>query len=213
MSKKPNGCSIMLPLITGFVLGIIAKLVDVPFITADFPVFDDIMGRFGIWVWAAALTAVLSRTPLLAAVRSFVFFVGMLIAYYSYTVLFLHFFPTSQMILWGGIAMATPFCGFLIWHVHKKKYYANLIASLPFMLFFTEWYLTAFQNQYWSAKDKVLLLIAYLCMTLSLLPAVPTNKKRFLSLFYGLLISVILILLIQTGIVVNLYEKLLNISI
>ncbi len=208
---RQNKRSLILPLIIGIVLGITAKLVDVPYITCDFPVFDDIMGRFGIWVWAAALIAVFSKTPLLAAVRSFLFFIGMLLAYYGYTLLFLGFFPKSQMILWGGIAMITPFCGFLIWHIHKNKHYANLIASLPFILFFTEWYLTAFIEQYWSARDKILLFIAYLCMTLSLLAAIPTNKKRLLSLLDGVVISIVLIRLIQAGIIVNLYEQLLNV--
>ena len=208
---RQNKRSLILPLIIGIVLGITAKLVDVPYITCDFPVFDEIMGRFGIWVWAAALIAVFSKTPLLAAVRSFLFFIGMLLAYYGYTLLFLGFFPKSQMILWGGIAMITPFCGFLIWHIHKNKHYANLIASLPFILFFTEWYLTAFIEQYWSARDKILLFIAYLCMTLSLLAAIPTNKKRLLSLLYGVVISIVLIGLMQAGIIVNLYEQLLNV--
>lgn len=208
---RQNKRSLILPLIIGIVLGITAKLVDVPYITCDFPVFDDIMGRFGTWVWAAALIAVFSKTPLLAAVRSFLFFIGMLLAYYGYTLLFLGFFPKSQMILWGGIAMITPFCGFLIWHIHKNKHYANLIASLPFILFFTEWYLTAFIEQYWSARDKILLFIAYLCMTLSLLAAIPTNKKRLLSLLDGVVISIVLIRLIQAGIIVNLYEQLLNV--
>ena len=208
---RQNKRSLILPLIIGIVLGITAKLVDVPYITCDFPVFDEIMGRFGIWVWAAALIAVFSKTPLLAAVRSFLFFIGMLLAYYGYTLLFLGFFPKSQMILWGGIAMITPFCGFLIWHIHKNKHYANLIASLPFILFFTEWYLTAFIEQYWSARDKILLFIAYLCMTLSLLAAIPTNKKRLLSLLYGVVISIVLIRLMQAGIIVDLYEQLLNV--
>ena len=208
---RQNKRSLILPLIIGIVLGITAKLVDVPYITCDFPVFDDIMGRFGIWVWTAALIAVFSKTPLLAAVRSFLFFIGMLLAYYGYTLLFLGFFPKSQMILWGGIAMITPCCGFLIWHIHKNKHYANLIASLPFVLFFTEWYLTAFIEQYWSARDKILLFIAYLCMTLSLLAAIPTNKKRLLSLLYGVVISIVLIRLMQAGIIVNLYEQLLNV--
>lgn len=208
---RQNKRSLILPLIIGILLGITAKLVDVPYITCDFPVFDEIMGRFGIWVWAAALIAVFSKTPLLAAVRSFLFFIGMLLAYYGYTLLFLGFFPKSQMILWGGIAMITPFCGFLIWHIHKNKHYANLIASLPFILFFTEWYLTAFIEQYWSARDKILLFIAYLCMTLSLLAAIPTNKKRLLSLLYGVVISIVLIRLMQAGIIVNLYEQLLNV--
>ena len=59
---RQNKRSLILPLIIGIVLGITAKLVDVPYITCDFPVFDDIMGRFGIWVWAAALIAVFSKS-------------------------------------------------------------------------------------------------------------------------------------------------------
>ncbi len=208
---KSTAGTMLLPMISGILLGITAKLVDVPYITRDYPVFDDMMGRFGIWVWAAALIAVRSRTPFHAAVRSFVFFVGMLSAYYGYTVLFLKFFPGSQMVLWGGIAMITPFCGFLMWHIHKNTSYADLIASLPFVLFFTEWYLTAFTAQNWSYKDRLLLFIAYLCMTLSLAAAIPTNKRRIFSLFYAMLLSVVLIWLIQAGIMVNFYDQLLNV--
>lgn len=208
---KSTAGTMLLPMIPGILLGITAKLVDVPYITCDYPVFDDMMGRFGIWVWAAALIAVHSRTPFHAAVRSFVFFVGMLSAYYGYTVLFLKFFPGSQMVLWGGIAMITPFCGFLMWHIHKNTSYADLIASLPFVLFFTEWYLTAFTAQNWSYKDRLLLFIAYLCMTLSLAAAIPTNKRRIFSLFYAMLLSVVLIWLIQAGIMVNFYDQLLNV--
>ncbi len=208
---KSTAGTMLLPMISGILLGITAKLVDEPYITCDYPVFDDMMGRFGIWVWAAALIAVRSRTPFHAAVRSFVFFVGMLSAYYGYTVLFLKFFPGSQMVLWGGIAMITPFCGFLMWHIHKNTSYADLIASLPFVLFFTEWYLTAFTAQNWSYKDRLLLFIAYLCMTLSLAAAIPTNKRRIFSLFYAMLLSVVLIWLIQAGIMVNFYDQLLNV--
>lgn len=44
-----------------------------------------------------------------------------------------------------------------MWHIHKNTSYAELIASLPFVLFFTEWYLTAFTAQNWSYKDRLLL--------------------------------------------------------
>ena len=172
------------------------------------------MGRFGIWVWAAAIISIRSKTALFAAARSFVFFIGMLSAYYGYTVLFLKFFPKSQMILWGIIAMATPFCGFLIWHIQKESHYVNFISSLPFTVFFTEWYLTAFTVRDWAfstARDELLLGIAYLCFAFSLLAVVPTNKKRLFSLLYGLLISIILIQLIRAEVIVNPYEQLLNI--
>lgn len=211
-SNNQKKYKLFLPFIIGIVLGITAKLIDVPYITSKFPVFDDIMGRFGIWVWTAAIISILSRTALFAAVRSFVFFIGMLSAYYGYTVLFLNFFPKSQMILWGGIAMITPFCGFMIWQIHRERHYTNFISSLPFMIFFTEWYLTAFTGRYRTfsaAKDELLLSIAYLCFTFSFLAVIPT-KKRLFSLLYGVLESIILILLIRAGIIVNPYD-LLNI--
>ncbi|MDE7331302.1 MAG: hypothetical protein K2O16_03540 [Lachnospiraceae bacterium] len=211
MEKGSNIRPLIMPFIIGIVLGIIAKLIDVPYITSDFPIFDDIMGRFGIWVWAAALISIRSKTALFAATRSFVFFAGMLSAYYGYTVIFLKFYPKSQIILWSGICLITPFCGFLIWHVHKESYCANFISSLPLCIFFTEWYLTAFADWNWSAKDKLLLFIAYLCFSISLLAVVPTNKKRLLSLIYGVLISIVLIKLIQAEIIVNLYDQLLNV--
>ena len=211
MKKDSNIHPLILPFIIGIVLGIIAKLIDVPYITSEFPIFDDIMGRFGIWVWAAALISIRSKTALLAAERSFVFFAGMLSAYYSYTVIFLHFFPKSQIILWGGIGAMTPFCGFLIWHVHKKSCYAYFISSLPFCILFSESYFTAFTAWNWNTKDKLFLFIAYLCFSISLLAVIPTNKKRLFSLIYGLLISIVLIKLIQTGIIVNLYNQLLNV--
>lgn len=50
MLKKSNVYSLFLPFIIGIVLGITAKLIDVPYVTSKFPVFDDIMGRFAIWV-------------------------------------------------------------------------------------------------------------------------------------------------------------------
>lgn len=198
-----NNHSIILPIVIGVFLGIAAKLVDVPEITGSAPILDDIMGRFGVWIWAASLIAVFSDTPFRAAVRSFAFFAGMLSAYYGYTVLFLHFFPKSQIILWGCIAMITPFCGFLIWHAQTEKRFANLIASFPFVIFFTEWYLTA--------EENLLLGMVYLSMAFTLLAAIPTNRKRLYSLLYGSVFSVLLVWLIQTGTISNLYDHLLNI--
>lgn len=80
MSKRSNVYSLSLPFIIGIILGITAKLIDVPYVISKFSIFDDIMGRFGIWVWTATIISVFSKTALFAAVRSFIFFVGMLSA-------------------------------------------------------------------------------------------------------------------------------------
>lgn len=67
-------------------------------ITGEFPILDDIFGRFGIWIFVATLLAVYSNTPLHAALRVFSFFFTMILTYYAYTILFLGFFPKSQII-------------------------------------------------------------------------------------------------------------------
>lgn len=106
--------------------------------------------------------------------------------------------------------MLTPFCGFLIWHVHKPNSYANIIVCLPFIILFTECYLTAFINPHWALWDKFWLFAVYSGFAVSLSATVPTNSKRFFALLYGLLASIILIILIQAEVIVNPYE-LLNI--
>lgn len=202
-AKNPFKSSFIFSLICGIALGIIAKLVDTPQITSSFPIFDEIFGRFGIWVWTAALIAVFSKRPLLAAIHVFAFFVGMLVAYYGYTILFLKFIPKSQILLWGSLSLFTPICGFVIWHIHVREWFGSILASLPLILIFTEWYLTG--------KDNSLLLIIYLCMALFYLGVLQNIRQRIFSLLLALSAALILVLLIQKGIVVNFYEQLLNI--
>ena len=74
MSRDSNICTLILPFIIGIILGIIAKFTDGRDFLYYFPVFADVMGRFGIWVWVATLIAIRSKKPLLAAIRSFTFF-------------------------------------------------------------------------------------------------------------------------------------------
>ena len=115
-SKKIICNSIFFPIIIGFILGLIAKLVDVPTITSVFPIFDDLFGRFGIWIFTATLLAVFSLTPMHAAIRVFSFFVSMLLTYYVYTILFLGFYPKSQIILWAIVSLVSPICAAIMWY-------------------------------------------------------------------------------------------------
>ncbi len=110
MNGKKIYNSIFFPIILGFILGLTAKLVDVPAITHIFPIFDDIFGRFGVWIFTATLLAVFSITPLHAAIRGFSFFISMLLTYYVYTILLLGFYPKSQIILWGFVSLISPIC-------------------------------------------------------------------------------------------------------
>lgn len=201
--KRPykKSHSIIAAVIMGVILGLLAKLVDVPDITGVMPIFDHIFGRFGIWIFTATLLAVCSDTPWNAASKVFVFFVSMLSTYYIYTILFLGFFPKGQIILWGTISMISPLCAVAIWYANQKNLIGNILAALPIVVLCTEWYITA--------RENILLLIVYLCMIVCLLIYVPKDRKHFLLTI--LITAIMTLFLVKTALMYSVYEVLLNI--
>lgn len=193
--------SIIYSAIIGIFLGLVAKLVDVPSLTGEFPILDDIFGRFGIWIFVATLLAVYSNTPLHAALRVFSFFFTMILTYYTYTILFLGFFPKSQIILWSIISLITPICASAMWYAREDKSIANILAALPIIVLCMEWYITG--------RDNILLLVAYLCMIVCLLIYIPQKVKRYLPII--LITAAMTLLLIKIGCMNEIFEKLLNI--
>lgn len=204
MVKKQRICrsknTIVMAVIVGIILGLLAKLADSRQITSTFPIFYEVLGRFGIWIWVATLLAVFSKTPLHAAVRVFFFFISMLTIYYLYTVLFLGFFPKSQILLWGAISLITPVCGFVMWYILENKLISSILAALPLVALFTEWYYTS--------KYDLLILAVYMLMAIHLLMISPSIKQQLLILLFAVLMS---FLFIQAGFLYTLYEHLLNV--
>ena len=182
-------------------MGLAAKLVDVPEVTWRFPIFDNIGGRFGIWIFAAALLAVRSKTPLHSAIRVFGFFAAMLLTYYLYTILFLGFFPKSQMILWGSISLISPFCAIIMWYANENKRSGEILAALPIALLLSEWFVTGDGN--------LILLLAYLVMIVLILIVVSQNIKRCMAII--IFAMIITFILINTGFMDFICRELLNI--
>lgn len=125
----------------------------------------------------------------------------MLITYYTYTILFLGFFPRTQIILWSIISLISPICAVAMWHAKDNNGIANILAALPIVALCTEWYITGSEN--------TLLLVIYLCMIVGLLLYVPKEMKRCLPII--LIAAIMTILLIKTGWLELIYGGLLNI--
>ncbi|MCG7385324.1 hypothetical protein [Paenibacillus sp. ACRRY] len=192
-TAKQTVFSIATAAMIGVVLGLAAKLVDTPGIN---PLFDDIGGRLGIWVFAATLLSVFSCSPKLAAVKAFVFFASMLTVYYVYTVLFLHFFPTKAILFWGICAVISPICAYLIWYARGVGGFSYLIASLPITVLLVEGF--ELRNAYLPVHTHYylipLLMGFYLMMITVLLIFIPRIKMQILFILpIALFLSFIMI--------------------
>ena len=112
----------------GTVLGIFAKLLDT--LELDSAVrwhrgvealgLPGFFSDLAVWLLLALLIAVFSASALRAALKVFVFFVGMCAAYHLYTVLFAGFDPGTYMLLWYALTLASPVLAVLCWYAKGR---------------------------------------------------------------------------------------------
>ncbi|MCM3706322.1 MULTISPECIES: DUF6518 family protein [Cytobacillus] len=117
--------------LTGALLGLLAKY-------TDGTVLGLIGSGLGFWIAAASLLAAWSRTPKDAGLHVLAFFSAMLSAYYLYSMILFGFFPKSQFIFWGGIALLSPICGYAIWFARGEGWRAAFCAAMPISLLIGE---------------------------------------------------------------------------
>jgi hypothetical protein len=176
-TTKQKVFSIVNAMIIGAILGLAAKLVDNPGIN---PIFDNIGGRLGIWVFVAALLSVFSHSPKLAAVKVFAFFGSMLTANYAYTVLFLHFFPMREIVFWGMCAVVSPVCAYIMWYARGNGLLSYIVSALPITVLLSEGF--ELRHAYLPVHTHYylipLLMGIYLIMILVLLLIIPKNKMQ-----------------------------------
>ena len=134
-SKIKSGLSTLLIFILGICLGILSKYLDSKLINELWfwlRALDlgNFFSRMGVWLFLAVVIARLSKTPIKAALDVFCFFVGMVGAYYWYTVTFLGFNPRSYMMIWGGFSLVSPILAYVTWYSKKEGWLSELIAII-----------------------------------------------------------------------------------
>ncbi|MEC0204259.1 hypothetical protein P4H39_16645 [Paenibacillus lautus] len=176
-TTKQKVFSIVNAMMVGAILGLAAKLVDNPGMN---PIFDNIGGRLGIWVFVAALLSVFSHSPKLAAVKVFAFFGSMLTVNYAYTVLFLHFFPESAIVFWGLCAVVSPVCAYIMWYARGNGLFSHIVSALPITALLSEGF--ELRHAYLPIHTHYYLIPwlmgIYLIMILVLLLITPKNKMQ-----------------------------------
>ncbi|SDD86626.1 hypothetical protein SAMN02799630_04112 [Paenibacillus sp. UNCCL117] len=192
-TAKQKVYSIGMAIITGVILGLLAKIVDSP----DFnPLFTNIGDRLSVWVFVATLLSVFSYSPQMAAVKVFAFFGSMLTAYYVYTTLVLHFFPEREIVFWSICAAVSPICAYMMWYARGSGLFSNMVSALPITVLLAEGF--ELRNAYLPVHTHYYLIPwlmgLYLIMIVVLLLTIPKGQKNLLAiLLIAILLSVILI--------------------
>lgn len=185
--------SILWAIIMGIILGLLAKLLDSPNIN---PIFDDIGGRLGIWIFIATLLSVFSYSPKLSAIKIFAFFLSMLTTYYLHTTFVLHFFPQKVIIFWSICTVISPLCAYIMWYALGNRLFSKIILSFPISILMSEGF--ELRNAYLPIHDHYYLIpwlqIIYLIMIVILLILISPQKKQcFTTLILSFILSFILI--------------------
>lgn len=135
---------IVLFFILGILSGLVAKYADT--VSSDgiignlINIISQISSRIGVWAFIATIIAAWSGNPEEGAIRVLLFFAGMLLSYYIYSMKLFNFFPAYYFIRWGLIALSTPLAAYAVWFSRKNGWFAAFCAGVPVGLLLSEGY-------------------------------------------------------------------------
>ncbi|MFQ9309252.1 MAG: hypothetical protein ACLR2K_04910 [Paraclostridium sordellii] len=140
LSKNKKLLNTILIFILGVSLGILSKWLDslslydsIPFHkfieTID---LGNILSELPIWILIGTAISVFSKSPKIASLNVFLFFLGMNISYHMYTVYILGFNPQSYMMIWYGITLISPLMAPLCWYAKKNSKFASILRVIIF---------------------------------------------------------------------------------
>ena len=132
--KKDNIIFMLFCLVLGMLMGWLAKDL------AGNGVIGAIRSNIGIWVFVSALIAVYSPEAVRAAVHVFLYFIGVIAAYYTHLFALGGRVDMGQVVYWIIFAAIGALIGFIDWHAGDKEWLGAGCAALPISLLIAEGY-------------------------------------------------------------------------
>lgn len=99
-----------------------------------------IISNIGIWVFVSALIAVYSPEAVRAAVHVFIYFIGVIAAYYTHLFALGSQVVMGSLIYWVIFAAIGALIGFIVWHSGDKEWLGAACAAVPISLLLAEGY-------------------------------------------------------------------------
>ena len=132
--------------IAGFLIGIFQKWLDggavneLPRILQRLDI-GNYFGRFAIWILLGTVLSVYAKTPLRAAINTFLFFLSMVTGYYLYCHFVLGFLPRTYMLIWIVLSFASPLIAFFCWYAKGDGFWAILLSACILGVLFSQAFL------------------------------------------------------------------------
>lgn len=157
-------------------------------------IIGDIGTYLGIWVFISTILAACSRSSKVAAIHVFVFFVGMLISYYTYSGVLFGFFPKHYFLAWGIVALVSPIYAYIVWYSRGNGWIAAFCAAIPISILFLEGYTFYYTYSIEQGLDLFFAVLLYVFLpkeNLQRLRLIPCVAAMFFAIWRLELISFI----------------------
>lgn len=175
--------------VIGIILGLISRILDyveLEYINEIFLYFDlgAFFSRMSIWLLFALIISIISKTPLRAIINVFVFFIGMLLSYYSATYFIEGFVFLKVIIYWLLLAFISPIPAVLCWYAKGEGKIATLLSTIILSVFFVMAFSFGFDYFYFrfNGMEAINWLLAMLVLY-------NNPKQSFKVLLYSLVLS------------------------
>ena len=98
-------------------------------------------GSFAIWIFLGTVISIYSESPFRAGLNTFLFFIGMVSAYYIYCKFVLGFLPASYMLIWICVSFASAVLAFVCWYARGEGIVALTISGIILGVLFSQAFL------------------------------------------------------------------------
>lgn len=123
-----------------------------------------IIKNLGIWVFVSSLISIYTPQASRAAIHVFVYFVGVIGAYYTHYALVGGQVEMKSIFYWLILAVAGALVGFITWHSGAKEWMGAVCASVPISLLLAEGYPIYHSRSISLALDIVCAIVLYVLL-------------------------------------------------